>query len=68
MARRGNNSNNNNNNNQTSTLRRESEPSLDRSLASYSATGSHYNSLPHQIVIPRARPTYALHPGQVYMW
>ncbi|KAJ6225519.1 hypothetical protein RDWZM_004064, partial [Blomia tropicalis] len=44
--------------------RRESEPSLDRSMASYSAAGSHYNSLPPQILIPRARPPYTIHPGQ----
>ncbi|KAI2800091.1 hypothetical protein BLOT_013998 [Blomia tropicalis] len=45
--------------------RRESEPSLDRSMASYSAAGSHYNSLPPQILIPRARPPYTIHPGQI---
>ncbi len=48
--------------------RRPSEPSLDRSLGTYSATGSAYNSMPPQILIPRARPPYTIHPGQVYMW
>ncbi|XP_054161453.1 mucin-2-like [Oppia nitens] len=50
--------------------RRESEPSLDRSMGSM---GGPYNSLPPQIVIPRARHSsqqvnYAIHRGQVYMW
>jgi hypothetical protein len=50
--------------------RRESEPSLDRSMGS---VGGPYNSLPPQIVIPRARHSsqqvnYAIHRGQVYMW
>lgn len=59
-------------NESTQQRRRGSEPSLDRSMGSVRGA---FNSMPPQIVIPRARHSshqvnvnYAIHRGQVYMW
>jgi len=59
-------------NESTGQRRRGSEPSLDRSMGSYGQT---FQSMPPQIVIPRARHSnssqqvnYTVHRGQVYMW